>query len=79
MKDIIMEVELQQRNHQLDDLLGVLDETFLQLFSIAHLRKNTRFNYILQVTQEKLVLQHASNLVRCRTQIKNIFLAMQLH
>ncbi len=49
MKDIIMEVELQQRNHQLDDLLRVLDETFLQLFSIAHLRKN-RFNYILQVT-----------------------------
>lgn len=36
-----MKVELEQRDHQLDDLLRIFNETFLQLFSITHLRKNS--------------------------------------
>lgn len=68
MKDIIMEVELQQRNHQLDDLLGVLDEPFLQLFSIAHLRRNTdKIKHHPRNSTEPL-LQHIRKLVSYRAQ-----------
>ena len=42
-KDIIVEVELEERNHQLHHLLRVLNKTFLQLFGITHLKNNKHF------------------------------------
>lgn len=40
-KDIIVEVKLEERNHQLHHLLCVLHKTLLQLFGITHLEHNT--------------------------------------
>lgn len=55
MKDIIMKVELEQRDHQLDDLLRIFNKTFLQLFSITHLRKNSNRDKIKpQVIQRNI-------------------------
>lgn len=38
-KDIIMEVKLEKRDHQLHHLLCILHKTLLQLFSITHLEQ----------------------------------------
>lgn len=41
-KDIIVEVELEQRHHQLHHLLRVLHKALLQLLGVAHLEEEEK-------------------------------------
>lgn len=70
-----MEVELEQRHHQLHYLLCVLHETLLQLFGIAHLvnkRNKTRSGNAETWSTSPNARSHLSSLIECKTKLSRV-------
>lgn len=69
IKDIIMEVKLEKRDHQLHHLLCILHKTLLQLFGITHLEYHTHTHKLHQLLHRHFDVQPPFFIIRLFTSI----------